>query len=31
MIKGDELKELVEISRNGTTIVLDEFYSWYLL
>ncbi|KAG8947947.1 hypothetical protein FRC04_010144 [Tulasnella sp. 424] len=29
-IKGDELKELVEISRGKTTVILDEFYSWYL-
>ncbi|KAM0753086.1 aminotransferase [Meredithblackwellia eburnea MCA 4105] len=29
VIKGDELKELVEIARGGTTMVLDEFYSWY--
>lgn len=30
-IEGEELKELVEVSRNGQTIVLDEFYSWYNL
>lgn len=29
-IKGDELKELVELSRGKTTVILDEFYSWYL-
>ncbi|KAG9045447.1 hypothetical protein FS837_006290 [Tulasnella sp. UAMH 9824] len=29
-IKGDQLKELVEISRGKTTVILDEFYSWYL-
>ncbi|KAI5478228.1 hypothetical protein MNV49_005293 [Pseudohyphozyma bogoriensis] len=29
VIKGDELKELVQIGKNGTTIILDEFYSWY--
>lgn len=30
-IEGDELKELVEVGRNGQTVVLDEFYSWYNL
>ncbi|KAG0140633.1 hypothetical protein CROQUDRAFT_674543 [Cronartium quercuum f. sp. fusiforme G11] len=30
-IEGDELREMVEISRNGQTVVLDEFYSWYNL
>ncbi|CCA66656.1 related to aspartate aminotransferase [Serendipita indica DSM 11827] len=30
MIKGDELKELVELSKQKTTIILDEFYSWYI-
>ncbi|KAL8281109.1 hypothetical protein RQP46_006467 [Phenoliferia psychrophenolica] len=29
VIKGDELKQLVEIAQGGTTMVLDEFYSWY--
>lgn len=29
-IKGDDLKELVEISKGNTTLILDEFYSWYL-
>jgi len=31
VIKGEELKQLVEISREkGTTMVLDEFYSQYV-
>jgi aspartate/methionine/tyrosine aminotransferase len=30
VIHGDELKELVELSREGTTVILDEFYSWYI-
>lgn len=31
VIKGDELKELVEVGReHSTTLVLDEFYSWYI-
>ncbi|KAH9814321.1 pyridoxal phosphate-dependent transferase [Melampsora americana] len=30
-IEGEELKELVEVGRNGQTVVLDEFYSWYNL
>ncbi|KAH7107602.1 aminotransferase [Auriculariales sp. MPI-PUGE-AT-0066] len=29
-IAGEDLKELVEIGRNGATVVLDEFYSWYM-
>jgi len=30
VIKGDDLEELVEIGREHvTTLVLDEFYSWY--
>jgi len=29
-IKGNDLKELVELSRGKTTLILDEFYSWYL-
>lgn len=29
VVKGEELKELVQIARDGTTMVLDEFYSWY--
>ncbi|KAA1105761.1 hypothetical protein PGT21_017778 [Puccinia graminis f. sp. tritici] len=30
-VKGAELEELVQVSRNGQTVVLDEFYSWYNL
>ncbi|KAK2466823.1 hypothetical protein APHAL10511_001081 [Amanita phalloides] len=30
VIKGSELKELVSLSHEGTTIILDEFYSWYI-
>jgi len=31
VIKGQDLKELVEVSReNSTTVILDEFYSWYI-
>ncbi|KIM60651.1 hypothetical protein SCLCIDRAFT_1183389 [Scleroderma citrinum Foug A] len=30
MIAGKELKELVCLSREGTTLILDEFYSWYI-
>lgn len=30
VIKGNELKELVSLSREGTTVILDEFYSWYI-
>ncbi|KAG1891450.1 pyridoxal phosphate-dependent transferase [Suillus subluteus] len=30
VIAGKELKELVSLSRENTTIVLDEFYSWYI-
>jgi aspartate/methionine/tyrosine aminotransferase len=31
VIAGQDLKELVEISReSSTTVVLDEFYSWYI-
>ncbi|KAK0211786.1 pyridoxal phosphate-dependent transferase [Armillaria fumosa] len=30
VIKGNELKELVSLSREGTTLILDEFYSWYI-
>ncbi|CBQ73069.1 conserved hypothetical protein [Sporisorium reilianum SRZ2] len=31
LIEGDELKRLVETSKElGCTIVLDEFYSWYM-
>ncbi|KAK1236446.1 hypothetical protein PQX77_000327 [Marasmius sp. AFHP31] len=30
VIQGKDLKELVQLGREGTTIILDEFYSWYL-
>ncbi|KAF7295542.1 hypothetical protein MIND_01094200 [Mycena indigotica] len=30
VIKGKDLKELVAIGREGTTVILDEFYSWYI-
>lgn len=30
VIKGEELKELVSLGREGTTLILDEFYSWYI-
>ncbi|KAG2019992.1 TdiD protein [Coprinopsis cinerea AmutBmut pab1-1] len=30
VIKGKDLKELVGLSREGTTLILDEFYSWYI-
>ncbi|KAG9096089.1 hypothetical protein FS749_009180 [Ceratobasidium sp. UAMH 11750] len=30
VIKGEELKELVDLAKNHCTIVLDEFYSWYI-
>jgi aspartate/methionine/tyrosine aminotransferase len=30
VIAGKELKELVSLSRENTTIILDEFYSWYI-
>uniref|UniRef100_A0A8H7Y581 Aminotransferase class I/classII large domain-containing protein n=1 Tax=Psilocybe cubensis TaxID=181762 RepID=A0A8H7Y581_PSICU len=30
VIKGNDLKELVSLSKEGTTIILDEFYSWYI-
>lgn len=29
VIKGEELKQLVQLGREGTTVILDEFYSWY--
>ncbi|WVF69226.1 hypothetical protein IAT40_004002 [Kwoniella sp. CBS 6097] len=28
-ISDEELKELVQLSRQKTTLILDEFYSWY--
>lgn len=30
VIKGNDLSELVALGREGTTIILDEFYSWYI-
>jgi len=30
VIQGDELKELVALSKKHTTLILDEFYSWYI-
>jgi len=30
VIQGKDLKELVSLSREGTTVILDEFYSWYI-
>jgi len=30
VIKGAELEELVGVSRESTTLILDEFYSWYI-
>ncbi|KZT44563.1 PLP-dependent transferase [Sistotremastrum suecicum HHB10207 ss-3] len=30
VIKGEKLKELVGLSREHTTVILDEFYSWYM-
>ncbi|KAJ7685563.1 pyridoxal phosphate-dependent transferase [Mycena polygramma] len=30
VIKGNDLKELVQLGREGTTVILDEFYSWYI-
>ncbi|KAJ7940225.1 pyridoxal phosphate-dependent transferase [Mycena leptocephala] len=30
VIKGNDLKELVGLGREGTTVILDEFYSWYI-
>lgn len=30
VIKGEKLKELVSLSREHTTLILDEFYSWYI-
>lgn len=30
VIAGKDLKELVSLSREGTTLILDEFYSWYI-
>jgi len=30
VIKGQDLEALVSLSREGTTVILDEFYSWYI-
>ncbi|EIW84840.1 aminotransferase [Coniophora puteana RWD-64-598 SS2] len=30
VIKGKDLKDLVALSRESTTVILDEFYSWYI-
>ncbi|KAJ6531282.1 aminotransferase [Mycena capillaripes] len=30
VIRGNDLKELVALGREGTTVILDEFYSWYI-
>ncbi|KAJ7256492.1 pyridoxal phosphate-dependent transferase [Mycena haematopus] len=30
VIRGNELKDLVSLGREGTTVILDEFYSWYI-
>ncbi|KAF8636506.1 hypothetical protein AX17_003320 [Amanita inopinata Kibby_2008] len=30
VIRGHELRELASLSHDGTTIILDEFYSWYI-
>jgi aspartate/methionine/tyrosine aminotransferase len=30
VIQGEDLKELVALGREGTTLILDEFYSWYI-
>ncbi|PFH54247.1 hypothetical protein AMATHDRAFT_53129 [Amanita thiersii Skay4041] len=30
VMKGHDLKELISLSREGTTVILDEFYSWYV-
>ncbi|QRV88004.1 aminotransferase class I and II protein [Ceratobasidium sp. AG-Ba] len=30
VVAGDELKELVDLSKHHCTVVLDEFYSWYI-
>ncbi|KAK4054461.1 hypothetical protein OIV83_000955 [Microbotryomycetes sp. JL201] len=29
VVKGRELERLVHLARQGTTVILDEFYSWY--
>ncbi|KAF8077784.1 pyridoxal phosphate-dependent transferase [Lyophyllum atratum] len=30
VFEGHDLKELVSLAREGTTVILDEFYSWYI-
>lgn len=30
VIRGNELKELVAVAREHVTLILDEFYSWYI-
>ncbi|KAF8205765.1 aminotransferase [Mycena galopus ATCC 62051] len=30
VIRGNELSNLVALGREGTTVILDEFYSWYI-
>ncbi|KAG9079501.1 hypothetical protein FRC06_007691, partial [Ceratobasidium sp. 370] len=30
VIQGDELKELVDLCNHHCTVILDEFYSWYM-
>ncbi|KAH0830726.1 pyridoxal phosphate-dependent transferase [Lanmaoa asiatica] len=30
VIAGKDLKEFVALSKEGTTLILDEFYSWYI-
>ncbi|KAF8559736.1 PLP-dependent transferase [Imleria badia] len=30
IIAGKDLQELVTLSKEGTTVILDEFYSWYI-
>ncbi|KAG7092822.1 hypothetical protein E1B28_009137 [Marasmius oreades] len=30
VMKGNDLRELVHLTREGTTVILDEFYSWYI-
>lgn len=30
LIQGEELKDLVALSKNKTTLILDEFYAWYI-
>jgi aspartate/methionine/tyrosine aminotransferase len=30
VIQGQDLKDVVDLGKTGTTIILDEFYSWYM-